>query len=273
MLINCGIDAFYDESCGKFELKEHFHNCFEIIYILEGKAECRINNRHYTVSEDSFVFINNMENHRIKVIDYPYKRYYILVKPDFFRAAVQNPVFSSVFCNRPENFRHIMKNDGKMKDKIVRNLEYLYAEIKQKNSYWEDAEKSFLNLVFVLLYRSCPEYFPANLVGPDNVISRIQKYIEDNFTGNVSLEDVSKLFYLNKYYLSHRFKAVTGFTFREYLIMQRISRAKELLLYTDYDITRVCMNSGFNNVNHFIRIFKKVENITPLQYRKKGREY
>lgn len=264
------IDAVYAESKEELELKDHVHNSFQVIYVLDGKIECWINNKYYTASKDSFIFINNMENHKLKVIEFPYKRYYVLIKPDFFRAAIQNPVFSSVFCNRPENFQHVLKNDGEMKDRIVKHLEYLYIEVKQKKSFWEDAAKSILYLLFVLLYRSCPKYFPLNnLSGSDNAIVRIQRYIEENFTNPISLDEVSKLFFLNKYYISHRFKAITGYTFKEYLIMQRVSKAKDLLLYTDQDITRVCMNSGFSNVNHFIRIFKKVENITPLQYRKK----
>jgi len=272
MFFHRNIDAVYDESSDELELKDHFHNSFEIIYVLDGKVECRINNKHYTVSRDNFIFINNMETHNLKVLEYPYRRYYILVKSDFFKASVQNPVFSSVFNNRPENFQHVLRNDGEMKDVIVKNLEYLYTEVKSKKEFWEDAAKSILNMVFVLLYRSSPGYFPVhNLGGSGNIIVRIQKYIEENYMNPISLDEVSRLFFANKFHISHKFKTITGFTFREYLIMQRISRAKELLLYTDEDVTQVCINSGFNNVNHFIRIFKKMENITPLQYRKKSR--
>jgi AraC-like DNA-binding protein len=71
------------------------------------------------------------------------------------------------------------------------------------------------------------------------------------------------------YYLSRLFKKVSGYTFKEYLILQRIANAKSLLVYTDYNVTQICMKSGFNNVNHFIRTFKKQEGITPYQYRKK----
>lgn len=277
MIYNAGvtpvIDAVYNESEEELELKDHFHNSFEIIYVFEGKVECWINNKYYTVSKDSFIFINNMETHNLKVIEYPYKRYYILVKPDFFKEAIQNPVFSSVFSNRSENFRHILKNDGEMKEQIIELMKNLYIEIERKNSYWEDAAKSIFHLMFILLYRSYPKYFPINnLSSSDNIIIKIQKYIEENFINPISLDEVSKIFFLSKYYISHRFKTVTGFTFKEYLIMQRISKAKDLLLSTDENITWVCMNSGFNNVNHFIRIFNKFEGITPLQYRKKCRK-
>jgi len=99
-------------------------------------------------------------------------------------------------------------------------------------------------------------------------ILRIQKYLEDNYSEEITLEEVSRRFYINAFYLSHSFKKLTGFGFKEYLILQRISRAKDFLFHTPDDITRVSLNVGFNNVNHFIRIFKKYEGLTPLQYRK-----
>jgi YesN/AraC family two-component response regulator len=124
--------------------------------------------------------------------------------------------------------------------------------------------------MLVFLYRNYREHFPAASASSsmDTILS-IQKYIEDNYNENITLNKLSRLFYTDMYYLSHQFRKLTGFTFKEYLILQRISRAKDLLLYTSDDITQVGLNSGFNCVNHFIRMFKKTQGITPLQYRKK----
>jgi YesN/AraC family two-component response regulator len=69
------------------------------------------------------------------------------------------------------------------------------------------------------------------------------------------------------YYLSHLFLKVTGYGFKQYLINHRISKAKDILLHSSSSISEVCVSSGFNNVNHFIRLFKQKEGRTPLQYR------
>ncbi|HZK26748.1 MAG TPA: AraC family transcriptional regulator [Thermoclostridium sp.] len=268
------IDMVYNENNEGLKLKPHFHNSYQIIYVLDGKIQCCINNKQYTVTRNSIIFINNMESHNIKVIEYPYRRYFTLIKPDFFKSAIQNPIFSSVFSNRSEGFRHVLQldNDDENTIKYVsRNLRSLYEEVNNKDEFWEDVVKSHLNLIFTLLYRKHPDFFPLNTIGQTmHSIIKIQKYIEDHYTESITLDYMSKLFFINKYYISHQFKKVTGFTFKEYLIMQRISKAKDLLLYTNDNITHVCMNSGFNNVNHFIRIFKKYEGTTPYQYRKKN---
>lgn len=264
------IKVVYNENKRGLKLKPHFHNSYEMIYILEGKVKCRVNNKHYVIGKDCIIFINNMESHNIDVLEYPYKRFFILISPDFFRSVIQNPLLSSVFSNRSESFKHVLQLDEQRKTHIIKCICSLYSEVEKKEKFWEDAVRSNLNLMFILLYRNYPEYFPLSTISESMyTIIRVQKYIEDHYTENISLDSLSKLFFMNKYYISHQFKKATGFTFKEYLIMQRISKAKDLLLYTNRSITRVCMDSGFNNVNHFIRIFKKFERITPYQYRKK----
>jgi YesN/AraC family two-component response regulator len=122
----------------------------------------------------------------------------------------------------------------------------------------------------ISLYRKYSGSFPAHITNNiSGLILQIQRYIEENSSHNINLKDISKMYYTDMYYLSHNFKKITGYTFKEYLILQRISRAKDFLYHTKDDISMVGVKSGFNNVNHFIRIFKKITGITPLQYRKK----
>ena len=270
VLAVCPIDAVYHESQEELEVKTHFHNCYEIIYVLEGKVQCLINNMKYIVGEDSLIFINNTETHNLKVLEYPYKRYFILIKPEYFKSVINEPVLSSIFKNRSDSFKHVIELGLKGLEDINGIIRNIYDELNEKNDFWEAAVKSNLHSLFIMLYRNYRTYFPLNsLNGPIHVIVEIQKYIEEHCLEQLNLEDISRLFFVDKYYLSHLFKKVTGFTFKKYLIFQRLSKAKDLLFYSDEDITRVCMNSGFNNVNHFIRIFKKIEGTTPYQYRKK----
>lgn len=266
----CPIDAVYHESHKELEIKDHFHNSYEIIYVLEGKTQYLINNKSYIVRSNSLIFINNMETHNIKVLEYPYKRYFILIKPEYFRSVINEPILSSIFKNRSDSFNHVIELSPGTVENIYGMIKNLYDELNEKGVFWEAAVKSSLYHLFIALYRNYNTYFPLNsLNGSMHTIVEIQKYVEEHYLEQISLEEISRLFFIDMYYLSRLFKTVTGFTFKEYLILQRISKAKDLLFHTNDNITQVCMNSGFCNVNHFIRIFKKYEGITPYQYRKK----
>lgn len=262
----------YQETHQNLELKPHFHNCYEIIFLLEGRIEFKINNKIYTADSSSIIFVSNLESHELKVLNYPYKRFFILIRPDYFQSALGKSELLSIFRYRPEGFNHVVNLSYSDHLQIKELILGIHDEITNKSPFWEMNASSYLSLLFTTLFRKYRNSFPITSLNRSmETILKIQRYIDEHLTEDIKLSDVSRLFYTDMYYLSHLFKKVTGFNFKEYLILQRLSKAKELLLHSPEDITFIGSSSGFNNVNHFIRIFKKFEGITPHQYRKKFR--
>lgn len=102
-----------------------------------------------------------------------------------------------------------------------------------------------------------------------DIIEQMKTYINKNYMNNISIELLSDLFYINKSYCSSLFKEKTGQNFVDYLNSIRIEQAKELLKNTDKKISRIAIESGYNNNKYFYRIFKKITGITPNEYRNK----
>ncbi|NMB97387.1 MAG: AraC family transcriptional regulator [Clostridiaceae bacterium] len=258
---------------GRLSLESHYHNAFEIIYIVEGEAIFKINDKEYKASADNLIFINNLENHHVEATIFPYRRYFILIDPAWFQSTINDPILASIFKNRPSHFNHSVCLNEDLQKNVDQLFRSLLIEYTNKPDYWELALKSYIQKLFVLLYRYCKDAFPVTSYNSSiELASNVQRYIEEHCTEEISLKKVSQLFYVDMYYLSHLFKDSTGFSFKEYLILQRISRAKDLLFYTNDSITEVCTKSGFNNANHFIRIFKRYTGLTPLKYRTTGRQ-
>ena len=59
---------------------------------------------------------------------------------------------------------------------------------------------------------------------------------------------------------------MTGLTIQQYLIRLRIGKAKKLLCATSYSITDIALETGFCDCQHFCKVFKQLEGITPTQY-------
>ncbi len=264
------IDIVYNETHKQLEMKKHFHNSHQIIYILEGNVEFKINERKYHVAQNSIVFINNFESHELKVKGSTYKRYFILIKPDYLQHIVNEPLLLSIFKHRPPSFNHVIRLDDTQKNEVSGLFLKIFDEYKKSSLFFKTVIELHIKFLLVFLYRNYKKNFPAIAQNSStNIILNIQKYIEEHYNEDITLKKLSKLFYTDMYYLSHLFKKLTGFTFKEYLILQRLSKSRDLLLYTSQSITLVGLNSGFNCVNHFIRTFKKFQGLTPLQYRKK----
>ena len=99
------------------------------------------------------------------------------------------------------------------------------------------------------------------------IIGKAQQYIIQNFSKELSLEEVSKYVDISPYYFSKLFKEETDQTFVEYLTGLRVEKAKEMLASPSSSIKEVCMAVGYSDPNYFSRIFKKVTGRTPTEYR------
>lgn len=104
----------------------------------------------------------------------------------------------------------------------------------------------------------------------DPVISFVLEYLEKHYGEDINLNIVADKLNLTSGYLSSIFKEKTGINFSEYLNTLRIERAKELLMNIDLRIQDIALQVGYQNVNSFIRMFKRASGLTPGEYRKRA---
>lgn len=100
-------------------------------------------------------------------------------------------------------------------------------------------------------------------------IRYIREFIEKHYNEDIKLDHLAETFNISKYYLSHIFKEQYGISVNSYVINMRITKAKHFLRFTDLTTTEIANRVGYEDVNYFIRTFKKIENITPGEYKKK----
>ena len=105
-----------------------------------------------------------------------------------------------------------------------------------------------------------------------DVIAEAKEYIRQHYDQNVSLNDISRQFYINPSYFSQLFKKKTGMTYQTYLTEYRIDRAAKLLEETDLRIYEVCQMVGYSDVNHFNQVFERIRGMKPNEYRRHCRE-
>lgn len=107
-----------------------------------------------------------------------------------------------------------------------------------------------------------------NVVETD-VIVKAKRYIADNYEdAELSLKKVADYVGLNEKYFTNRFSKETGETFSSYVTKLRMQKAKELLKTTSFKIYEISEMVGYHNVEHFNRMFKKLNDVSPAQYRK-----
>ncbi len=99
-------------------------------------------------------------------------------------------------------------------------------------------------------------------------IKKAIEFIKDNYSRNISIEDVAEKVTLAPTYLCSIFKKEVGRTINQFIEEYRIKKAKQLLKNEDIKLSNISQMVGYSNAAYFISVFKKVTGISPSEYRK-----
>ena len=94
----------------------------------------------------------------------------------------------------------------------------------------------------------------------------IMNYIQENYI-DITLDDLAEKFFLSKPYISKYIKEKSGVTFGELVKKIRMKKARALLKSSNMTVENIALSVGYQNVEHFNRLFKKAYNMTPIQFR------
>lgn len=99
-------------------------------------------------------------------------------------------------------------------------------------------------------------------------IQHIKDFIDQNYCEKITLDQLSEKFYINKFYLSRIFKEQFGISVINYVQQLKITNAKKLLRFSNLTIDEIAAECGIEDSNYFSRMFKKIEHLSPGEYRK-----
>lgn len=106
------------------------------------------------------------------------------------------------------------------------------------------------------------------MLGYSKVVKEVISYIDFHYAEDLSLSFFAELFSVSKSYLSGLFKKETGVTLTDYIHQVRNRRAITLINSSSLSITTVAASCGYNDINYFIRMFKREYGMSPKQYQK-----
>lgn len=255
-------------------IQKHFHNEYEIYYLLNGERYYFIEKQIYHVKKGSLVFIDRNQIHKTVGVNSNYHdRILILISADEI-----GPILD--LCDNFEVASFFNKNYGiidlnEAGQKYVEGLLFfIIREMKMKQSNYDFIVK--MKLAELLIYGTrCKSGENSTLKNAPvetekyKKINEIAKFISENYHESISLANIAEDFYISKCYLSRIFKEVTGFTVNEYINITRIKRAQQLLEQSEYNITEIADIVGYESITYFEKVFKKFLETSPLKYRKK----
>lgn len=168
---------------------------------------------------------------------------------------------------------------------LSKEIIHLYMVSMQKNNFFLPDKEAFIDNIYKALdnqssWQSVLTLLSKNILDSYQASSNTRKqeankpireaknYIKENLKECISLEQISSKAGFNPSYFSSLFKKETGITFSEYVIQVRMEHAKELLKETDWNISVICGEVGYNDLKNFNKNFKKYTGLRPNEFRR-----
>lgn len=168
-------------------------------------------------------------------------------------------------------------------------VQLLVAIIRLLQEYDDDlshvftTQNPYADLAGLDSARMIEEWFKKGVIAPvisfianlrrrrtKDMVERTKEFIRQHYVQDLSLQFVADFFEVSPSYLSQIFKKEMGETFINYVIRYRIERAKDLLNETELTIAKISEEVGYSNAQQLIRVFRKLEGMTPGEYREQN---
>jgi AraC-like DNA-binding protein len=183
----------------------------------------------------------------------------------YFDAAMLQNVTSEV-ADRPRCIPFFQS--GVIADvSLAQQLRQLHLQLEKAAIPLLEQESLLLEVLAQLIIRHADDPPPMCKVGQEpHAVTQLKRYIENHYAKNISLDDLSELTHLSRYYLIRVFREAVGIPPHAYLRQVRIKYAKELLA-RGQPIADTAIATGFTDQSHLTRWFKRLWGYTPGQYR------
>ncbi len=253
-IVSIGVFNAQTRAKNALETSKRTTTMFEIEIPTEVGGISYINSEYTEISPSFVICAKPGQTRQTKL---PYKCYYIhfILKHGALYDAVMD-VQSFVKTDRYDKYKTIFEKLNKYFETAVETDEIILSSL-------------VLELIHMLI-KDSDRLLKREKTRTNNyeVIERAIKYIKENLTSDLSLEVVSKHVQMSPIHFHNCFKTATARTLRQYVEEQRIKKAANMLITTDFTLADIAYECGFSSQAYFSYAFKRKMNMTPREYAK-----
>ena len=250
--------GFASYSLAHHSFPRHFHEHYVIELVTQGADQFYCNGKMLTAAPNELVFINPGEVHTGSTVDRPL--HYFSISPS--RNDLQG-VAATLEKSLPQDFH--FGNSLSVRPGLAHKMLLLFSTLESEEKDSMQYEELFLDFMSDLIDNACnDENIKRNT--KDLRVQQLIDFMRTSFSEPLSLQQMAELVRVSPFYLIRLFRAATGLSPYEYLLVLRTEHAKELL-QKGFSVQDAAWESGFYDSSHFNRAFKKMSATTPKIFR------
>ena len=227
----------------KNSFRIHSHDCYELVYFLEGNGKTVIGDKSYPVSAHS----------------------YCIIPPNTEHIESMNDYGEIIFIGFDYKKKDDLLTGGVYYNQDLNNLDLLndiFKEYREQNAYFELAAAALLEVLLIKIIRNMQTDISKN-----KDLNYLKEYIEQHFDQKINFQELAVLSGYSYDYFRHIFKERFGLSPQEYMIQTRIKRAKAMLESTKLSCTEIAYRCGFSNGSQMSAMFRKKLGYPPKNWR------
>ncbi len=269
--INKIVTIHYYELDKNYFFEGESHNFWEMVYVDAGEVEINADNKQHHLKQGEVIFHKPNEFHTLKAAG---------------RAA---NVFVISFVCSSKTMSFFKGKTILTPQKIRRNISVILEEYLETFNVMNSKDTKLiikdnppiggqqmirihLEQLLIMLIRNEQEnrethFFPSKESLENYIATQMINIIDENIYKKVNVEQICQNLNYSRTYLSKIFKASTGYTILEYILMRKVHEAKKLIREEKYNFTQISDMLCFDNPHYFSTVFKRITNISPSEYK------
>ncbi len=270
-MLDDSFELYYYKDFPDQGVAPHSHSFYEFYFFLEGKVSVSIQGQSYNVAPGNIIMIPPGTVHCPSLLDphAPYRRFVLWIRKDYYQKRLAHTdIFRYLFDCCDSLAAPLLTMSQPRFNDLQTMLFSLIREIHDSRFGKEAACHLLLGQLLLGISRFIYSHEHRAPSGSASLRSRICTYIDEHLSEAISLDQLSQIFYLNKYYISHTFKETMGISIHQYILRKRLEACKNAMV-TDTALETVATSHGFASYSSFFRYFKKEYGISPQEYRKR----
>lgn len=251
----------------------HYHNFYEIIYVLEGEYSSLLENQMYHLKKGDFLLIDCNIMHRYHPMaekDASSKRIILWITKAMLEKLSDGTTDLSACFNGGEScaYHFPVYYEEMLRGYLMKLAVSELVDGQQADSK-EVMDRGHLTLFFAYLNLLCSRkeyWFKEEETTSHPLVEAISSYIEAHIQENITIDDLANHAHMSKYHFLRKFKELTGTTAHAFLVDKRLLHAVEGLR-KNKPITQVWQDAGFADYSSFLRNFKNAFGVSPGKYK------
>lgn len=251
----------------------HQHAFYEIYIFISGNVNYIIEGRTYKLHPGDVLLTNNRDIHHPEILPSkePYERIVIWLNQAFFNGLLDiGEDLTACFQDAANRNYRLFRPGTSQLQKIQDTCHVIEQERAVNRLGSRVMAYSAIMEILVLISRAYYEISDSAQHGvtENEQINQIVTYINNHYSEDLSLENLSDKFFLSKYYLSHKFKEFTGLSLYQFIMKKRLTIARNMLM-RGKTVTETYTECGFNDYSNFLKSFKREFGEKPSEFMKK----